>query len=139
MAHCLHELKIQLSLVFRQSDPPPPTGRGICGKGKRNRAEATRLSILHNRLLRRTGALRATPRSPLAIHRRQRPLAEAVPPHVSARDVLAKASEAHPQGIITAALIPDNRSACGIFVNPAMSKERRHEVRIYRGKRKTRC
>ena len=69
-------------LYFKDYTSWAATGVGICGKAKRNYAEATRLSILRSRLLRRTGTLRAKPRSPLAI-----------PPRDSARGILAKASE----------------------------------------------
>ena len=49
-------------LYFKDYTSWAATGVGICGKAKRNYAEATRLSILRSRLLRRTGALGATPR-----------------------------------------------------------------------------
>jgi hypothetical protein len=58
------------------SEAPRASTRGICGKAKRNCAEATRLRPA------------AASRSPLAI-----------PPRASARGILAKASEPVPSGV----------------------------------------
>jgi hypothetical protein len=69
----------------RHSEAPRASARGTCGEAKRNSAEAN--PAFHPPqlgLLQRMGALRGTPRSPVAIRSR-----------ASARGILAKASEHH--------------------------------------------